>query len=460
MDFDFLSSNLQIAYPFLWDVTVARPSGNVSLVDLMAALRLYTSDSREAELYIDEIDLRSNDNFVTLSTAMVELRWSDGITMTLEDGVTATAQVVKYGLWVVVTWRRTETGQLPTVLQIVFPLAAVAAGSPETYRFWKLSEDVEVLSALVKQGPEKVCRVFVKRGSELVQVTGPGEQVVVQPGFNMQVVAGDLVLSGGRRLTTVAVDAVPGAGKGRYLRCLGNAYLLTLTGVPPDSIGNAKLNPQECYWLERALSQAPTPLAATSHGFTQAGALLANELQLHNACGPCCSCADYVAAYERLRTIWDRAKVTSAKFYELRTKYNELIAQYEAITAQLHDLLTLTQYRDDSIVVLIALTNDTAVPIVDDVVVDITITTPDGVTYSYYDGSGFMKSSRESGSQDPSDPDGSPSLTFDSGISVGGTLYWTGIWRLLAVAAADEITVTLLVSGGMTNAASELLTIE
>ena len=185
MDFDFLSSNLQIAYPFLRDVTVTRPSGNVQLVDLMAALRVYTSDRREAELYIDEIDLRSSDSFATLSTAKAELRWSDGVTLTLEDGVTAVVQVVQYGAWVVVTWRRTETDQPPTVLRIVFPTAAIASGSPDTYRFWKLSEDIEALSSLIKQGPGKVRRVFVKRGSELVQVVGPGERVVVQPGFNM-----------------------------------------------------------------------------------------------------------------------------------------------------------------------------------------------------------------------------------------------------------------------------------
>ena len=460
MQFDFLSSNLQIAYPFLRDVTVTRPSGNVQLVDLMAALRFYTSDRREAELYIDEIDLRSSDSFATLSTATAELRWSDGTTVTLEDGVTAVAQVVTYGAWVVVTWRRTETDELATVLRIVFPAAAIAAGSPETYRFWKLSDDIEVLSALAKQGPGKVQRVFVTRGSELVLVAGPGEQVVVQPGFNMQVEAGAPVLSGGRRLTTVAVDAVPGAGKGRYLRCLGSAYLLTLTGVPPDDVGNAGFDPQECYWLERALSTGPTPLLTPAHGFSQEGALAASALQLHNACGPCCSCEDYVAAYEHLRGIWDKAKTASTKFTEIRTRYYDLFAQYEAITEQSLSLLSLTLYRDDSMIVLIALTNETAVLIDEDIVVAITITTPAGVTYSYYDGSGFMKSSLESGLKNPVDPDGNPSLTFDSGIPAGGTLYWTGTWQLPGVTADDEITVTLLVSGGITDAASEILTIE
>ena len=127
MDFDFLSSNLQIAYPFHESVDVERASGVVSIDGLMAAMRVYTYDQREADLYVDEINVRSSDGFSTLDTAKITLRWSDDLTpFELENGVNAVAKSVVYGAWVVVRWRHTAED---FVVHIVFPLAVHQASS-------------------------------------------------------------------------------------------------------------------------------------------------------------------------------------------------------------------------------------------------------------------------------------------------------------------------------------------
>ena len=316
MDFDFLSSNLQIAYPFRDSVDVARPDGNENINGLVAALRMYTSDQREDQLLLDAVDIRSSDGFTTVDTAKLTLRWANEYAQfTLESGVNAVAKSTVYGSWVAVRWRHT-TDDL--VFHLIFPYDAAdeqssssssssssSDGPDVSFRFWKYLDDILVLSSLVKQGPAKVKRVYTKQGSTLTQLTGPGEELSVQPGFNMEIEQGTPTLAEtGRKLTRVAINAVPGAGLGRYLICDGAAYLRTLNGVVADDNGALSLGPEECYWLDIPLASGPTPVTP-QHNIQRVATLTPYQVRLRNACGACCSCEDYVKIYDHLRWIWD-----------------------------------------------------------------------------------------------------------------------------------------------------------
>ena len=455
MDFEFLSSNLHIAYPFTDDVTVERPSGLVPLAPLMASLRVYTSDQRDADLFMDEIDLRSNDSFATLATAAVTLRWSDdSIQFTLTDGGNATARVTAYGDWITVRWQHTTED---FIIQVVFPAAQVEGAAPETFRFWKYaSEDIKVLAGLVKQGPGKINRIYVKRGSTLYQLVGPGEELVIKPGFNMQIGAGaDDTTATGRQLSRVAMNAVPGAGGGKYLICKNDQYLLTLNGVGGDDNGNVNLSPEECYWLDLPLAGDLVPVPIPQHGITRTGVLGSNQLKLRNACGPCCSCENYVKTYDHLKTIWNGALTASERYRILRSQFEDLVAEWTAKHSS-DNILTLTQTGRDTFNVIVSAWNNTNVPITADFLFTLAFTLPGGVTFEHIH-SLVVKSGQPVYVQ-PNDLTTTPNITVSDDLEPFQMISWISTWRLSGIVVANKVEIAAVISGGLTRSESEDLT--
>jgi hypothetical protein len=454
MDFEFLSSNLQIAYPFTDDVTVVRPSGSVLLAPLVAALRIYTYDQREADLYMDEIDLRSSDSFATLSTASVTLRWSDDdVQFSLTDGGNATARVVKYGAWIVVSWLHSTED---FVVHVVFPAAQVEGAAPETFRFWKSTEDIKVLAGLVKQGPGKVKRIYVKRGSTLSQLAGPGEEVTIEPGFNMEIGAGSVVTADtGRQLTRVAINAVPGAGLGKYLICKNDRYLLTLNGVAGDDIGNVNLGPEECYWLDVPLRSGPTPVDNPQHNITKVGTLQPNQLRVRNACGPCCSCEDYVKTYDHLKGIWDTAKQLAARYNALRDSFSSLVSDW-GDKQEGDNILAIGQYGPDSLLVQVSIWNDTTDFIIDDILAVLSFSLPDGV--DFVNTMSALSSISAPVYVKPDDLDTEPKITVTTNLEPFQAVFWTSTWTLSGISVGDVVELTAILSGGVTKSKTEDLT--
>jgi len=466
MDFDFLSSNLYIAYPFRDSVIVSRPDGDVDIDSLVAAIRVYTYDQRNADLYLDEVDVRSSDGFSTLDTAKLELHWSDdGVTFVLEDGVTATARVVVYGTWVVVTWRHSTED---FVFHIVFPSDAAdeesSSSSPSgsssgpyvTFRLWKKDDDILILASLVKQGPKKIKNVYTKQGSTLTKVAGPGEEFSIQPGFNMEIAQGSADDEDtGRKLTRVAINAVPGAGLGKYLICSGDEYLFTLNGVGPDDNGNLKLGPEECYWLDIPVKSGPTPIQNPDHNIASVATLESNQVRLRNACGPCCSCEDYLKAYDHLRDIWNRAKLVAARINSIRGEYASLVEQIAANQPQ-DDILFISQVGNQ-LTVQVSVWNDSTEPTTDSITITLVFNYPDTVT-----GQNVVQSV-VAGLGDPrfpvvQDPDTDPYIEVDDELRAYQVFWWNTVWDLPGIDVDDELTVTATLSGGLEKSETEELT--
>ena len=469
MDFDFLSSNLHIAYPFRESVTVTRPSGSVDIDGLVAAIRVYTYDQSEDVLFLDEADLRSSDGFATLDAAKLTLRWATAYAQfTLEDGVNAAAKVSTYGAWIVVRWRHLTED---FVFHMIFPAAVAeedgsssssssSAGPTLTFRFWKELDDIEILSSIVKQGPGKVKRVFVKTGDTLQQVAGPDAELLVRPGFNMELSPGAAEESDvGRKLTRVAINAVPVAGTGKYLICPGNEYLLTLNGVGPDDVGNTKLAPEECYWLDVPIASGPTPLFPQQHNIARTAVLTPNEVRLRNACGPCCSCEDYIKTYEHLRSIWDRAKTAANRVDELRTDYCALVDRLTAKLPQ-DDILFLSQ-TGQTFTAQVAIWNNVLGP--EGFPIDITDPITVKLTIAMETGSWYLLMGVLTGFGSPQYPTiydklTTPNIITDEDIYPYQIAYWNVMFSASGIDVGDVITVTAEIGGGMEKAETETLT--
>jgi len=465
MDFEFLSANLQIAYPFRDIITVSRPSGTADIEGLVAAIRAYTYDQRDAELYLDEIDLQTSDGFVTLDSAKLVLRWSDDDTIiTFEDGAGSAVRSIPYGSWVVVTFRH---GTEDFMFHLVFPIDAAESGSSSsssssgssdspslTFAFEKDVDDIVILSSLVKQGPGKVQRVYIKQGGILTQIAGPGAEFTIRPGFNVEMEAGAVDDSDvGRRLTRVALNAVPGAGLGRYLICDGMKYLLTLNGAGPDDTGHLKLAPEECYWLDIPVASGPTPVAVPEHNIVSVATLEANQVRLRNACGACCSCEDYVKIYDHLRWIWDNAKAVAGRIDTLRLLYDSLVQRLQDIQPDGGDSIVVITQVAGSLLVQVSIWNDTGVETTEDIVATLDITLPGGVTR-------VLQQSIISGlstgpdTDAPDDVAGSPNVTISEPLAPLRSFYWSTSWLIEDIDVDDEIIVTASLAGGMSKASA------
>jgi len=315
----------------------------------------------------------------------------------------------------------------------------------------------ELQQSRVLAGPNRIRRVFIKQGDDLQLVAENGEDLLIQPGFNMQLEAQDPDTSEGRQLTRISIDAVPGAGRGKYLLCPGRQYLYTINGVGPDQQGRAKISPEECYWVELPLRRPPTPIPE-EHGLTEEGVVLPHTLQLHNACGPCCSCEDYIKTYDNLRRLWNQARAQSLIYQQLRAGYSSLLSAY---LLKFNDqTLVIAKYDDQTIRVVSTYVHGEQ----DDYLkFEFEFTLPIGVTLGYVSNSGVYASSISGALlKDPTDPNGTSGnpyveitdYTFEENVRS----YWAGLWRLNGIETDDEVEVSVVITDGDTQSASQSIT--
>lgn len=454
MDFAFLSSNLQIAYPFVETATVSRGvAGSGSINGLFASMTARLLGLTEDRLGLVNLRVRSSTAFPSIQSATATLRWIDSgslISLNSADAGT-TFSWHTYGTWIVFSWVTASMA-----IQFVVPASALTSdGSNEEFVVGydgayvpQTAETYEFDQSRVVDGPSRVNRVYVKQADQLHLVAEAGEDVIVKAGFNAQMSAGESTVVNGRRLTPIVIDAVPGAGQGQYLLCPGRKYLYTLNGVGPNKHGGAFLQPEQCYWGELPTT-TPQPLPP-EHGFTQSAQLLPNRLKLHNSCKPCCSCEDYVLAYNHARQVWDRAKDVAQRYQVLRDGYYQLLTSYDYAIGTTQ-LLTLVKFDASTIRVIVAYKHkapDTHIKIT------LAFTLPGGVTLDYLENTGVFLSP-ETGLRiiNPTDPDGTPiiELTLSVGeFQTNTTSIWAGLWSLTGIASSNVVSVEATVEDSVT----------
>jgi len=186
-------------------------------------------------------------------------------------------------------------------------------------------------------------RTHEKLPARLLSIT-VGEDVLqgnirLSAGYNMQIetnartrlsapnlISPSLLQGGGSalRLTEnrISFAIVPGAGQGRSPGCSGGEIgLRSINNAKPTPRGHLLLAGLACI----DVSQPPRPGRPLE--------LIPSTLQLGNHCTACCDCADYVAAYKRLRAVYDRLVVVAALAEEIRDTYHRLLDRWLASKA-------------------------------------------------------------------------------------------------------------------------------
>jgi hypothetical protein len=471
MDFDFLPSNLQIAYPFQQNVIVERFGADTYLAPIVAAAQVRTIDQRDESLSMNRVYLETTDDFATFDEAYIKLVWAtSGDVIELDYGSGTTDAVVQaYGNWVVVEFYATEeqSGVDDIAIKMVFPVSAIEnAGAYKVIEITEKNDTLLLHESLIKQGPNEVRRVYWKRGNTLELVADRGEELILQSGFNMSIAPAEEVDDGfqaeeftiveGRPQTKLAIDAISGAGKGQYLLCPGALYLLTLNSAGPTSQGDVKLKPLDCYWLERELVSGTAP-ASGEHGIVLSGSLKSNELRIKNGCGPCCSCEAYVDTYDHLREIWNRGKAVSDRIYAIRDTIAGLSGGYED---QTYPPAIILEFTEDGAAVNVtaAYVNTTDETVNTEeywdtapLMFDMSFTPLQGIIMRYTFTTGRITTQDESIHQGPT---GDTKDTFNprvySRVAVPpkSIQYWSGSFRWSSPPIGQKIECTCIIKGG------------
>lgn len=182
------------------------------------------------------------------------------------------------------------------------------------------------------------------------------KNVTLSGGYNMGLTLNTATATaGGRRVTGITFDAVPGAGSGVYVDCAPTDNpVRTINAVPPTDAGHFFINAAGCYYARRpmrVLSESPrlllpetelapgnqveedlpddtAGLTAESPGWPATTEYA--HLQLGNDCGACCDCEDYTAVAEYIQLQHSRYAQLGRSFSNTRDQYHANRSQWLA----------------------------------------------------------------------------------------------------------------------------------
>ena len=302
-----LSSRMSIPYPFL--NKVSDPSGLENLV--VDFYLLHENDSVYPALL--------NYLHVDVSGSSYNIKIRDTDYTMLFDSTTGSviSKYSSYGRWSVIEWiKGTEVCRITLVTDRIsdfsFPLSPAGARLTDStfYRrplrvnklvtpLWDFTDEIQLSSGYNAE----VALSGQTKGGRIALPEIPFEDT-------------DEV----RDPTKVEFTAETGAGLGVYKEpCSGVTQpLITINGQSTVD-GDMRIIPKDCYWIERPSLYSGGNALVVDHA-----------LKLHNDCGPCCDCEDYVKTYLALQGLWNRAKNMSNTLQALRTTYNRLRAEWMA----------------------------------------------------------------------------------------------------------------------------------
>lgn len=170
----------------------------------------------------------------------------------------------------------------------------------------------------------------------LVRLTG---KVRFVAGYNVELsgVTPDLTNVGGRSVSRVHMNAVPGAGDGRLPGCDDvETVLRRINRVQPDCSGNFIVELDDCFrgqlplFVSGAMGEARTA-QYSAEGLSAEEA--AHAIKLYSDCHPCCECSYYVRTYKGLKRVWNNWKTVATQTQATRDTHHENIERWEAARA-------------------------------------------------------------------------------------------------------------------------------
>jgi hypothetical protein len=337
-EFQHHASNLHIAYPFSDEVS---DPVRTLFADAWVAHDEFPAGRR---LRLDIFDPVSTPKLLKLvfENGDILVDWSTS-NLPIDD---VTYSTYVFGDYTVFQWSLISLlsdGFTPPETVARFTVLTSAIGD---FTYPLLPTDAWLTPGVVQPRTDRVRRTAVKLPGVPCCIGGGFAEgaVAFEAGNNVRlsVKAPDRLLPGEtapvRRPTTVVIDAVPGAGTGRFPSCTNPDLVITsIKGVQPNVHGDWHLEGQDCLWWERPLTGSVLP--PTRPHTDYAGTVLPHTMQLHADCVPCCDCSDFQAAYEAYTRLWNRALAVAARIEALRLRYNVLTA--DVLAAQDNDPVRL-----------------------------------------------------------------------------------------------------------------------
>lgn len=293
-EFEWLTSNTTIAYPFVERVAnPSTPTGPDFSNLVVDAFLTYPEEVQKG------IRLHSLTDPSGLTPA-VEFRYDDN-TVAFSGG---SVRVTPMGPWLVLEW--TSSTQLARLLlktdaiaQYTWPALPANA--------WLVGHALQPIQTHVKS-----------LTAELNTFSGTVELVA---GYNVRLTNLPANDTTARGISQVVVDVQSGEGLGQYPTCSETTTpIMTINGVAPDAYGNYLVRSKECYRSEIPVSNP------TGDPFV----IVPNTLKLYNDCSPCCSCDDYVQVYDSvLRNLYTNAKKVSDQAYYVRDQLQSIVDRWK-----------------------------------------------------------------------------------------------------------------------------------
>lgn len=426
------------------------PPEPVDLGTVFADGVIYTSDMLAERVKLTAMSMTFN--WPGLPTGgRCLLQFEGGFELDLDDAnpeVTFRSEI--YGRWLVVEWVTVDTTPLPlpnigaqSVRDVVcrFLLSLDRLNELDWLNIDLSDTDAWLESGIVNTGPRRLRRSFLKIGQYLFQLN---DKLLLEPGFNVDLTfrqPGDSDYTppdpdAVRQTKTILVDAIPGAGKGKYLRCLPDTVIRTVNNTGPDERGNLELDPRDCYWLERPVASGPAPAPPGSQ-VQEVATVEPHAIKLRNACEECCPCSEYVATYESLQAVWQEALDVSARFTRVLNDYLALRQTMIELGAGDDPTITVTVQTAPGFIGQVSILFINGVePLEADTrivfVLDLS-TVPSVFPLDYVLGSGSFGAPGGYINQalDPFGSGGRWELEFtDMNIPIGGAINWTGSFRV------------------------------
>jgi hypothetical protein len=302
-DFEWLTSNTRIAYPFVNRVDTPVSSGGDIFSDLVvdAYLTYPTDEEKGVKLHSlgeplaggTDVEFRFDDETVALTGTGADYKYST------------------FGDWTLLEWTTDSSAA-----RVLLETAKIAGFS------WPVALTDAFLVGHAVQPVQKIVKSITAEGYTF---DGTVELIC---GYNVDMSLPTAIVPevSARKSTRVGLSGNAGDGLGTYPDCdYEEPPVYTINGQGPDSQGNFVLNMVDCY---RGQLPVTNPLLGPPWTYQE------NAYQIFNECSPCCECEDYVYVYdELLRRVFDQAQVVSDRFYAVRDSYKEKYDEMVAAAA-------------------------------------------------------------------------------------------------------------------------------
>lgn len=296
-DFEWLTSNTRVAYPFVGQVDSPTGSSGTPFSDLVVDAYLTYKTDEEQDIRLHSLGDPSG------ASVDVEFRFADN--SVAFSSVGADFKKSAMGIWTFLEWSK-DGGAARLLL--------------DTSKISEFTWPATPTDAYLVGHAVQPLQSFV----DTLNAEGESYDGFIEllAGYNIKLeVRESLSLTPSvRKKTRVRISVDPGSGLGTYPDCTFDPPpVYTINGIGPDSQGNFIMNPQDCY---RGQPPVTNPLVGPPWTFKK------NTYKFFNNCSPCCDCEDYIYVYDYLlRRTYQKAKQVSDRFYTVRDQYKTLYQQ-------------------------------------------------------------------------------------------------------------------------------------